>query len=82
MMMDTYNVRHAVRDVGAALGMPPVEVDEIAKASSRTSARCPPGDADRRAEAPALDKTNSPRSSTSLEKLDGLPRHIALHPCG
>ena len=31
-MMDTYKVRHAVRDVGAALGLPPVEVDEIAKA--------------------------------------------------
>ncbi len=31
-MMDTYRVRHAVRDVGAALGMPPVEIDTIAKA--------------------------------------------------
>ncbi len=31
-MMDTYRVRHAVRDVGAALGMPPGETDAIAKA--------------------------------------------------
>nr|MBA3782629.1 PHP domain-containing protein [Nocardioides sp.] len=31
-MMDTYRVRHAVRDVGAALGMPPGEIDAIAKA--------------------------------------------------
>ena len=31
-MMDTYKVRHAVRDVGAALGLPPQEIDEIAKA--------------------------------------------------
>lgn len=30
-MMDTYRVRHAVRDVGTALGMPPGEVDTIAK---------------------------------------------------
>ena len=28
-MMDTYRVRHAVRDVGAALGMPPGEIDAI-----------------------------------------------------
>ena len=31
-MMDTYRVRHAIRDVGAALGMPPGEIDQIAKA--------------------------------------------------
>ncbi|MGN6129486.1 MAG: PHP domain-containing protein, partial [Nocardioidaceae bacterium] len=31
-MMDTYRVRHAVRDVGAALGMPAGEIDAIAKA--------------------------------------------------
>ena len=31
-MMDTYRVRHAIRDVGAALGLPPAEVDAVAKA--------------------------------------------------
>ena len=31
-MMETYRVRHAVRDVGAALGLPPGEVDDFAKA--------------------------------------------------
>ena len=31
-MMDTYRVRHAIRDVGAALGLPPGEIDAIAKA--------------------------------------------------
>ena len=31
-MMDTYRARHAIRDVGAALGMPPDEIDAIAKA--------------------------------------------------
>ena len=29
-MMDTYRVRHAVRDAGAALGLPPLEIDAIA----------------------------------------------------
>ena len=38
-MMDTYRVRHAVRDVGAALGMPPGETDAIAKAFPHIRAR-------------------------------------------
>ncbi len=83
-MMDTYKVRHAVRDVGAALGMPPAEVDEIAKAFPHIRAR------DARhavADLPELRSRGlgSPRMSTFfdlVEALDGLPRHIALHPCG
>ena len=31
-MMDTYRARHAIRDVGAALGLPPGEIDAVAKA--------------------------------------------------
>ena len=38
-MMDTYRVRHAIRDVGAALGMPPGEIDTIAKAFPHIRAR-------------------------------------------
>ena len=83
-MMDTYKVRHAVRDVGAALGMPPTEVDEIAKAFPHIRAR------DARhaiADLPELRSRglDSPRLATFfdlVEALDGLPRHIALHPCG
>ncbi|KRE63210.1 PHP domain-containing protein [Nostocoides sp. Soil756] len=83
-MMDTYKVRHAVRDVGAALGMPPVEVDEIAKAFPHIRAR------DARhaiADLPELRSRglDSPRLAQFfdlVEALDGLPRHIALHPCG
>ncbi len=48
-MMDTYRVRHAIRDVGAALGLPPAEVDAMAKAfphirpgtPARPSPTCP-----------------------------------------
>ncbi|MDF2092347.1 DNA polymerase III subunit alpha [Knoellia sp. 3-2P3] len=83
-MMDTYKVRHAVRDVGAALGLPPQEVDEIAKAFPHIRAR------DARsaiAELPELRSRGlaSPRLRLLfdlVERLDGLPRHIALHPCG
>ena len=38
-MMDSYRVRHAIRDVGAALGMAPVEVDAMAKAFPHIYAR-------------------------------------------
>ncbi|MBM6404014.1 DNA polymerase III subunit alpha [Phycicoccus sp. CSK15P-2] len=83
-MTDTYKVRHAVRDVGAALGMAPQEVDEIAKAFPHIRAR------DARsavADLPELRSRglDSPRMGAFfdlVEALDGLPRHIALHPCG
>ncbi|MBB2901521.1 error-prone DNA polymerase [Kineococcus radiotolerans] len=83
-MMDSYRVRHAVRDVGAALGLPPVEVDAIATAFPHLRAR------DARAaiaELPELRRSGlgEERLSTFfdlVERLDGLPRHVALHPCG
>ena len=83
-MMETYRVRHAVRDVGAVLGMPPVEVDAIAKAFPHVRAR------DARAairdlpelRAAGLDAPRLQRMFDLVERLDGLPRHIALHPCG
>ena len=83
-MMDSYRVRHAIRDVGAALGMPPSEVDAMAKAFPHISARNVRGAI---AELPELRASglNAPRLDLMLdlvERLDGLPRHIALHPCG
>jgi len=83
-MMDTYRVRHAVRDVGAALGMPPGEIDAIAKAFPHIRAR----DA-RQAlrdlpelRASGLGDGALDRFFGLVERLDGLPRHIAMHPCG
>ena len=83
-MMDTYRVRHAVRDVGAALGMPPGEVDAIAKAFPHIRAR------DARSalrdlpelRASGLGDGELDRFFGLVERLDGLPRHIAMHPCG
>ncbi len=83
-MMDTYRVRHAVRDVGAALGMPPGETDAIAKAFPHIRAR------DARValrELPELRASGLAEERLDLmfrlvERLDGLPRHIAVHPCG
>jgi len=85
-MMDTYRVRHAVRDVGAALGMPLGEIDAIAKAFPHIRAR------DARValrELPELRPVLLAQGEGQLdllfrlvERLDGLPRHIAVHPCG
>jgi error-prone DNA polymerase len=83
-MMDSYRVRHAIRDVGAALGMPPGEIDSIAKAFPHIRAK------DARAalrELPELRASGLGEERLDVlfrlvEKLDGLPRHIAVHPCG
>ncbi|WP_185994896.1 DNA polymerase III subunit alpha [Nocardioides campestrisoli] len=83
-MMETYRVRHAVRDVGAALGMPPGEVDAMAKAFPHVRAR------DARLalrDLPELRASGLGEERLDLffglvERLDGLPRHIAVHPCG
>ena len=83
-MMDTYRVRHAVRDVGGALGMPPGETDAIAKAFPHIRAR------DARIALRELPELRSAGLSEArlevmfdlVERLDGLPRHVAMHPCG
>jgi error-prone DNA polymerase len=83
-MMDTYRARHAIRDVGAALGLPPGEIDVIAKAFPHIRARDVRGAL---AELPELRASGlgAPRLRVLfdlVERLDGLPRHIAVHPCG
>jgi error-prone DNA polymerase len=83
-MMDTYRARHAIRDVGSALGLPPMEIDAIAKAFPHIRARDVRGAL---AELPELRASGlaAPRLRVFfdlVERLDGLPRHIAVHPCG
>ena len=99
-MMDTYRVRHAVRDVGAALGMPVGEIDAIAKSFPHIRAR------DARLALQELPELRASGLFSGLgggqgggqsggqgaasfdfffrlvERLDGLPRHVAVHPCG
>ncbi|MFP5416679.1 MAG: OB-fold nucleic acid binding domain-containing protein, partial [Actinomycetes bacterium] len=83
-MTDTYRVRHAIRDVGAAMSLPPGDIDAIAKAFPHIRAR------DARAalrDLPELRRANLADAELRVlfeivEKLDGLPRHVALHPCG
>ncbi|MDX6267210.1 MAG: error-prone polymerase, partial [Frankiales bacterium] len=83
-MMDTYRARHGIRDVGAALGLPPGDVDALAKAFPHIRA------SQVRQAMKDLPELRSSGLNTSrvdlvlqlVERLDGLPRHIALHPCG
>lgn len=87
-MRETYRVRHAIRDVGAALGLPPSEIDALAKAFPHIRAR------DARSalqELPELRSSGLGRMAAEgrlegflglVESLDGLPRHLAMHPCG
>jgi error-prone DNA polymerase len=86
-MTNTYRGRGAVRDAGLALGMDPGQVSAIAKQMWRFNARD-----FRRAleEKPELEPLAAEvRASQQLEqlvdltaRLDRLPRHISVHPCG
>ncbi|MEV6123424.1 DNA polymerase III subunit alpha [Streptomyces sp. NPDC052077] len=87
-MPETYRVRHAVRDVGAALSMDPAEIDRIAKSFPHIRAR------DARAALAELPELRElARESRDggkrygrfwdlVEALDALPRGVAMHPCG
>ncbi|MFJ9662380.1 DNA polymerase III subunit alpha [Streptomyces griseoflavus] len=83
-MPETYRVRHAIRDVGAALSMDPAEIDRVAKSFPHIRAR------DARAaleELPELRelagrKERYGRLWELVEALDALPRGVAMHPCG
>lgn len=83
-MPETYRVRHAIRDVGAALSMDPAEIDRVAKSFPHIRAR------DARAaleELPELKRLAGERERYGrlwelVEALDALPRGVAMHPCG
>src|SRR5437588_10368044 len=83
-MVDTYRARGAIREVGKALGLPEVEVDTVAKAFPHMSASHIREAIDR---LPGLKGSNLGAGRLELlfrvaERLNGFPRHIALHPSG
>ncbi|MEV5314993.1 DNA polymerase III subunit alpha [Streptomyces sp. NPDC052610] len=83
-MPETYRVRHAIRDVGAALSLDPAEIDRLAKSFPHIRAR------DARAaleELPELKELAAQKERYGalwelVEALDALPRGVAMHPCG
>ena len=82
-MVDTYRARHAIRDAGAALGLPGMEIDMLAKSMPHIRAR----NISKAIESlPELRRLNisTPLMAATIEiaqRLDGLPRHLAMHPC-
>ena len=83
-MVDTFRARAAVREVGKALGLPEPEVDTVAKSFPHIGA----GDlrvAIERLPEMVGSNMNAGQLETLFrvaERLDGFPRHIALHPSG
>jgi len=83
-MMETYRARSAIRDVAASLGLPPHEIDAVAKAFPHIRAG--------RIRNALTDLPELRGSGLAIpqltavfqlaERLDGLPRHVAMHPCG
>src|SRR3990170_6531530 len=79
----TYRIRGAVREVGKALGLPPAELDQLAKVSeggSATSIR-----EEMRRLARYRDKLGASASggwrhlADLVEQIAGFPRHISQH---
>lgn len=83
-MVDTYRARGAIREVGKALGLPGGEVDLVAKSFPHISASSIREALER---LPELRRSTLKHAQlemlfTIAERLDGFPRHLALHPSG
>ncbi|HEX2026234.1 MAG TPA: OB-fold nucleic acid binding domain-containing protein, partial [Actinomycetota bacterium] len=83
-MVDTYRARAAVREVGKALGYPEDEIDRVAKAFPHIGAH---RIRDALETLPELRGSNLGAGQLELlfrvaERLNGFPRHLALHPSG
>ncbi|HEX2112113.1 MAG TPA: error-prone DNA polymerase [Gaiellaceae bacterium] len=79
----TYRARGAIRDVGKALGLPPAELERLARVSDGWNARNVAGEL---ALLPDMDRRRrSPRWRAFAElcgEIAGLPRHLSQHPGG
>ena len=86
-MQSTYRGRGAMRDSGLALGLDDEEIDDIAKNMWRFSARSFRAATETKPELAKLSKALEEDRKMNLlvditERLDRLPRHISMHPCG
>ena len=83
-MIDTYRARAAVREVGKALGLPEPEVDIVAKSFPHIGAGELRLALDRLPELVGsnLNAGQLEQLFRVAERLNGFPRHIALHPSG
>jgi error-prone DNA polymerase len=85
-MVDKYRARHAIRDVGMALAISPVEIDLIAKSLPHVRARRISEVIAKLPELRAISKASEDSALLKMafglaERLDSLPRNLAMHPC-
>jgi error-prone DNA polymerase len=83
-MMETYRARSAIRDVAAAMSLPPDEIGAIAKSFPHIRAKHITAAL---TELPELRRSRLDGAAVTTifsiaQQLDGLPRHVAMHPCG
>ncbi|MGH2683523.1 MAG: PHP domain-containing protein, partial [Actinomycetota bacterium] len=83
-MVDTYRARAAIREVGKALGYPEPEIDVVSKAFPHIGAH---RIRDALGSLPELRDSNLQAGQLEVlfrvaERLNGFPRHLALHPSG
>ena len=83
-MMETYRARSAIRDVAAAMSLPPDEIGAIAKSFPHIRAK---HISNALTELPELRRSRLTGGQLETifsiaQQLDGLPRHVAMHPCG
>ena len=83
-MVDTYRARGAIREVGKALGLPEGEVDIAAKAFPHIGAHHVREAMEHLPELSGLhlDAGQLDLLFRVVERLNGFPRHLALHPSG
>ena len=82
-MLPTYKLKGVVRDVGKVLGLPPLELDVLAKRSESHNARNMASEMERIDE--LKDKINLPGWRDLIEigtQLQGFPKGLAQHPGG
>jgi error-prone DNA polymerase len=82
----TYRARGAIRELGKALGLPPGEIERVARGSEGWSARTVDRDVETTLGAGRLDPDGSPSRWRHLAELaneaHGLPRHLSQHSGG
>jgi len=83
-MFETFQARSAVRDVGKVLGLPPEEIDHVARRLPHLRARDVRRALERLPELAGsrLDAGRLGLLLDLVERIDGMPRHLAMHPCG
>lgn len=82
-MVERYRARHAIRDAGAALGLPAAEIDLLAKSMPHIRAANISKALKSLPELKSLN-TSAPLVAMTIslaQRLDGLPRHLSMHPC-